>query len=121
MSIPIPELSVTFIDKKTYLTLMQSYELTYFDQKIFIPAGFTFDGTSAPRRLWHLVGHPFEGSQLIGALVHDYLYSSHIVSRAEADDIYLQLLLRLKQSRFMAYLMYFGVRLFGGSHYGKKD
>lgn len=121
MSIKIPELAVTFIGDKTYLTLVQAYELDYFDRSIYIPSGFTFDGTSSPRRLWHIVGHPFEGSQVIAALVHDYLYSVANIPRAEADDIYLQLLLKLKQSRFMSYLMYFGVRLFGGSHYGKKN
>lgn len=121
MTIPLPELSMIFVGEKTYLTLMQSYELNYFDKRIVIPSGFTFDGTSAPRRLWHIVGHPFEGKQVIGALVHDYLYSSGIVSRAEADDIYLQLLLKLKQSRVMSYFMYLGVRIFGGSHYAKKD
>lgn len=121
MTIPIPELAMVFVDKKTYLVLMQPYELNYFDRNIYIPSGFTFDGTSAPRRLWHLVGHPFEGKQVIAALVHDYLYSSEIVSRAEADDIYLQLLLKLNQSKLKSYMMYLGVRIFGGLHYGKKN
>lgn len=60
---------------------------------IDVPAGFATDGASIPRRLWPVIGHPFEPIRMRAALIHDWIYSSHILTRREADAVYREVLL----------------------------
>lgn len=42
---------------------------------VVIPAGFVCDGATVPRVVWSLVGGPFDGPYLPGAILHDFLLS----------------------------------------------
>ena len=76
-----------------------------------IPRGFITDFASVPRILWWLF--PPMGRYGKAALVHDYLYYTKEVSRAEADRIFLEAMLMMGVGKLTAYTMYLAVRAFG--------
>ena len=56
------------------------------------------------------------------AVVHDWLYSSQCkidVTRAEADKIFLEIMVEWNVKKYKRILMYILVRVFGGSHFRK--
>ena len=77
---------------------------------IVIPKGFITDGASVPRILYWL----FEptGILFIPAILHDYFYATKSVSRADADRIFRENV--IKEGCWLAgWLAWIGVRLFG--------
>lgn len=56
--------------------------------------GFRTDGASIPRWCWPLCGHPFQPKVLSGAVCHDALCQSGLVSRPVADACFLKLMRR---------------------------
>lgn len=83
-------------------------------QTIFVvPADFVTDLASVPRLpfAYLLVG----GIGHAAAVVHDWTYTSHEVSRDVADAVFREALRVLGISAFQAWLMYLGVRLGGAS------
>lgn len=80
-------------------------------EEIVVPAGFIFDGASIYRPLWSIL-HPM-GRYRNAALIHDYLYRTGIVSRARADEIFLEAMEELEVPWRRRRLMYRAVRLFG--------
>lgn len=85
-----------------------------------VPAGFSSDGASVPRSLRWLCGDPMERPRLYAALLHDWLYTTGVVSRAEADAIYYAMLRHFGYSSVDASVNYLAVRLFGSRHYGRR-
>jgi len=78
---------------------------------IRIPAGFVTDFASVPRFFWRIV--PPWGRYSPAAVVHDYLYASGMVKRAEADRIFLRLMKKLGVPYWKRHVMYLGVRAGG--------
>lgn len=78
---------------------------------IVIPAGFKTDWASSP------LGIIFKrrGKHSVAALVHDFLYrqKKHQTSRAEADQIFLDLMERAKVNFFIRRAAYYAVRACG--------
>nr|WP_294255374.1 DUF1353 domain-containing protein [Propionivibrio sp.] len=52
------------------------------------------------------------------AVIHDYLYATASVSRADADDVLLEAMEDEGVPAWRRWGMYLAVRAFGGSHYG---
>ena len=88
---------------------------------ILVPGFFCIDGASIPRYLWSLVYHPFDAKIILAALVHDWLYWNHQVSKEEADLIFLDLLIANGVNPYTAYLMYQAVAAFGDSSWTLKE
>jgi len=88
---------------------------------ILVPGFFCIDGASIPRYLWALVYHPFDAKIILAALVHDWLYWNHQVSKEEADLIFLDLLIANGVHPTTAYLMYKTVAIFGDNAWTLKD
>jgi hypothetical protein len=83
-----------------------------------IPAGFETDFTSVPRRLWSIIS-PI-GQYNLAAIIHDYLYTHHIYSRAFADGEFLNWMNHLTmEHRFRNRIMYICLRLFGKARFMK--
>jgi hypothetical protein len=80
-----------------------------------VPAGFQTDFASVPRAFWRLI--PPWGPYSPAAVVHDYLYTTGLVSRAEADKIFLELMKRLDVPAWKRNVMYWAVRMAGASRY----
>lgn len=94
-----------------------SYKSDQFDRVIDIPAGFMTDFASIPRVFWRIL--PPTGQYGKAAVVHDWLYRTGAVTRAQADAIFLEGMLDLNVPNRTAQTMYWAVRLFGGRAYAR--
>ena len=90
---------------------------TSFGLKITVPVGFETDFASVPRIFWRIV--PPWGKYSPAAVVHDFLYSSKIVDRKKADNIFLELMEHLGVSKWKRSVMYRAVRSFGSFYWNK--
>jgi hypothetical protein len=83
--------------------------------KIYIiPEGFVFDGASIPVVFRWIIGKPFDKKFIIAALIHDWLYTVHLFSRLEADELFYENLINSKVGINKAKIMFSAVRI-GGS------
>ena len=82
---------------------------------IKIPVGYETDLTTVPRLLWSIF--PPNGRYAKAAIVHDYLYSNAIGSKAFADEVFLEAMEVLNVPKWRRTLMYWTVRLFGRGKY----
>lgn len=80
-----------------------------------VPEGFRTDLASVPRL--PLAYMLFGGVADEAAVVHDYLYSERLVSRKMADDVFDEAMKVKGIWAWRRWPMWFGVRLFGGSHW----
>jgi len=80
---------------------------------IVITKGFTTDFASVPQAFWALI--PPHGLAAMPSVVHDYIYQhrNDVLSRREADTIWLQLMKQASVPRWQRYTMYAYVRLLG--------
>ena len=81
------------------------------DITIQIPKGFVCDGASVPRILWTIFP-PFH-RWTDSAIIHDFLYKTQFIDRKICDKIFLTCMLEGGVNKFVAYLFYYNVRLFG--------
>jgi hypothetical protein len=83
---------------------------------ITVPAGFVTNFASVPRLpiIYELAGDTSSAA----ATVHDYLYSSHIVSRKVADAVLREASAVTAVPWWRRQIMWAGVRAFGWSHWG---
>ena len=103
---------VVLSEKTTYILLETEYVKGY-----EIPVGYQTDGASVPQFLWSLL--PPSGKHSRAALLHDWLYDNKIGTRKEADMLFLQEMLDSGVTKWKAYTMYYGVRLFAKGHWDK--
>jgi len=87
--------------------------------RIAVSRGFETDFASVPRIpvIFDLVGAYGHAA----ATLHDWLYSSGLVTRSSADRIFREALRTSGIARWRAWLMWAGVRLGGTSHYRHPD
>jgi hypothetical protein len=85
-------------------------------QTFTVPAGFVTDLASVPR--WPLVYLLAGGTANQASVVHDFLYSTHLVTRDVADAVLREASLLTGVAAWRAALMFYGVRAFGWSHWG---
>ena len=81
-----------------------------------VPAGVASDGGSIPRFAWSWCS-PLDGRYLHIYVLHDWLFETHFITRAQADRTLLDLLILAGMRRTQAYAIYCAVRVFGGSHW----
>lgn len=86
------------------------------DVRIIVPEDFKTDGATLPRFFWRVVGHPF-AEYLRAAVLHDRLYATKRFSRKVADKIFLEAMKSDNVNIIKRKIIYWAVRLFGGSHY----
>lgn len=105
-------LTVTKIDKDLWVVEIPfRYYIGDESHYIDVPDGTLTDFASVPRILWPIVAPDGEHTQ--AAVLHDYLYKSHIKSRKEADEIFLEAMEVLKVPKWKREAMFWAVRLFG--------
>lgn len=95
------------------------------EDRVYVPIGYCSDGTSVPVFLRGIL--PVWGKYAQAAIVHDLLYATNSLPRKEADEIFRDAILVLGRDiesdaptmggRFLAYLAYWAVRLFGSKPY----
>lgn len=105
-----------FFDRMYYMLEEISWDPSE-DQKplpsVNVPKGFVTDLTSIPRLFWSLF--PPDGPYAFAAVIHDYLYWTHAVSREHADLIFKHAMQDLTVSGPTVDTLYEAVRLGGGS------
>lgn len=96
--------------------LLEPYKFTFGGNDFVVPAGFESDGMSVPRWLWWMWSPLKHPDLLEPSVVHDWLYSSKVVSRRQADIWYKNELESRGYS--VGSLVVFGaLRAFGWSHW----
>ena len=86
-----------------------------------IPKDFKTDLASLPRWYWPIVA-PSYGPIIAPAILHDYMYRCpNGLTRSDVDDIFYYALIRNGASTYLAYKMYYGVRLFGHGYFNKDN
>lgn len=102
-------------DGKWILVQSVVYESNVAVRVITVPAGFQTDLASVPRipLVYDLCGD----TASLAAIVHDYLYSTHLVDRATADAVLREASAVTGVPTWRRWLMWAGVRLGGASHW----
>lgn len=87
--------------------------LTYVgaSEEFLVPAGFATDFASVPRLLWGIL--PPYGRHTRAAVVHDWLYATGYLPRAEADGVFRRIMRECHVGRLRRWTMYLALRLFG--------
>ncbi len=85
------------------------------EEIITVPEGTITDLASVPRILWAIF--PPHGRYAKAAIIHDYLYSNALGTKAWADRVFLEAMEVLSVPRWRRLVMYWGVRLFGKGKY----
>lgn len=107
--------------------LDDDYTITIRGCTITVPAGFEFDGASIPPFFWLAFHSPYHPKVVRAALIHDYLYVTHEVDKAEADLTFVTILGIDGVDKWRRKNMWRAVHLFGGkawerrSQYGLKS
>lgn len=104
------------IYKKNGISFIRTLEDISFyidDKKYVVPAGFISDGASIPSIFWGFISPCIDARTLLPAVIHDYLYSVHIVDRLTADRIFLEYLMKNDFPCWKSYTCYYAVRIFG--------
>ena len=117
----ISKLKTMPIDDK-YWEVMEDYYYQTSRGTIRVPKGFRTDYASVPKIFRNIINT--YGKHGRAAVVHDWLYSSRCevnISRAEADKIFLEIMVEWNVKKYKRLLMYYLVRIFGESHFRKGD
>lgn len=78
---------------------------------VYVPAGFVTDFASVPRGLWNIL--PRVGQWDRAAVVHDFLYATNGLTRAQADAVFKEALCVCGVSGWRCTAMYAAVRCCG--------
>ena len=85
---------------------------------IVVPRYFKTDLASVPRVFWNLIP-PF-GKYDDAAVIHDWLYRTHITTRAVADATLMLGMTIKRVNRLERWTIYLAVRIFGRFCWGRK-
>lgn len=102
-------------DGRWRLTTPLVFESLKVARTIEVPAGFETDFASVPRLPFAYL--LFAGVADEAAVVHDFLYSEGILTRKLADEVFAEAMRACGTAQWRSGLMWFGVRVFGGTHY----
>ncbi len=89
--------------------------------EIWVPKFFQYDGASVPSAAYHIVGTPFNPRFMKAAVVHDWLYHTHELSRGQADKLFYKMLRESGVNKVTAILMREAVENFGGWYWDNDD
>lgn len=104
-------------DRNTVL-LLEPYYFEYNGKKYYVPAGFRTDFASFATIPYYdiTLGNKL-GKTLEPSVIHDWLYSEKILSRKEADYVFLLAMEKNKIGKIKRSVYYFFVRMFGWLRY----
>lgn len=111
MNVPNPIIRQVEGSDELYELHPYNYKATLSNHKILrIKQGYIYDGASIHRSLWWILGSPFEFSY---AIVHDILYQAELLTRAEADWEFIEILKLKGIGWFKRNAMWIGLRAGG--------
>lgn len=96
-------------------TLLSGFKCRWHDRRIYVPKGFQSDGASVPRIFWWLVFPAEDLTALRAAFLHDFIYRTHPAgwTRAEADRLFYDIMIRDGVPAWKAWIAYQAVRACG--------
>lgn len=97
--------------------LLKDYAASVDGVDYCVPGDFRYDGASIPEPAWTAIYSPFHPDVMAGALVHDWLYYCHPVTRDIADDVLYELLKANGVASWKRNAVYQAVHTFGGAHW----
>ena len=97
--------------------LLEPLDIIHGGCLITVPIGFVCDGATVPRFFWRVCGPPRLHENLIPGIFHDYMYSTHMFNRKNCDILFYKALRCMGKTWVIAKMMYYAVRMFGGSRY----
>lgn len=112
----LPQPNLGPVPRLNQYQLKRDYEITVEGFDIVIPRGFEYDGASIPSAAWQVTYSPFHPDVMLPALVHDWLFYTHITGddgQEAADDIFYKLLRQNEVSYLKANAMWAAVRTAG--------
>lgn len=112
MSVNFEPLYAEVLDNRKFVILEDFSVTTKDGEVITVPEGFVTDAASVPRLFWSFL--PPLGRYTKAAVVHDYLYRTHLKTKEEADKIFLWLMEDLGVEKVRRTVMYYAVKWFGG-------
>lgn len=105
-------------DNGDIITLKQRWGLRikWNGREFIIPRYFHSDGCSVPRIFWDSISPAINPKTLRAALAHDYIYRTHPEgwTKADADQMFYDLMVADGFPKFRAWIAYTAVKLFGG-------
>ena len=104
-------LIIKLLDDGQRAQLIEPFEVEALGHWIRVPSGFITDFASVPRLFWRLI--PPWGKYARAAVVHDWLYCSHELSRKESDRVFEHLMKELGVGWLKRKTMYRAVRAAG--------
>ena len=123
MKIVLPKqglINAQYAQKKPELRRLLADTDCYIDGTHYIiKAGFWWDGKSAPKFSWGVVGGPFSGKTYIPALWHDILFGTHLFNQNKCDKIKLEMDRLCGVNYALRYAEYYSLRAFGRFAYNK--
>lgn len=84
-------IDVTFVARGR-IRLLRPVSVILGGRRIIAPKGFECDGASIPPFFWPIVGHPFSGSSLRAAIIHDALSANRTMPCRMVHRLFAQLL-----------------------------
>lgn len=122
IQLPEPLFSLDSTDPKGRLYVLKAdfhFEVSeLFGWSIVVPAGFKTDFATLPPLTQFIVTRMgYLHIVTLAAIIHDYLYAVHGVSRAVADGIFREILGRYGAPRSLAKVLELVVRVFGWRPY----
>jgi hypothetical protein len=110
-------------DQNAYVLLTDLIYITEDGTVIIVPAGFHTNLASVPGVVkWYIDDNNYEIRS--PSVTHDFLYSAESkdigFNRKEADGVLREAMIGLGMRRSKAYLIYYILRAFGGSHWEER-
>lgn len=97
------------------------YKVTFYlddmAKSVTVLPGFSTDLASVPQIVPRWIAEKIDG-RLEAAVIHDYLYRTHMFPRNTTDKIYLAAMKAAGKGGIISYLMYQAVNWFGWKAYG---
>ena len=115
----ITRLNTYPIDDK-YWEVLEEYSYETSRGLVVVSKGFMTDYASVPKIFRNIINT--YGKRGRAAVVHDWLYSSRCkidITRAEADNFFLEIMIEWNVKKYKRFLMYILVRIFKKSHFRK--
>lgn len=97
--------------KSTMLKLVRPLDFKFKNINYSIERGFVSDGGSIPRAFWRILT-PLDGRYIKIFVIHDWMYSTNVVSRKDADIFLRDSLKYAGMSCLLYETCYNSVRLF---------
>ena len=102
-------------DRGNIIRLLKPVKIRFRGKSFVVPSGFECDGVSVPRFAWSLVSPCVDPRSIRSGVAHDYIYRIQPSewTRAEADLMFLCILIEDGLPIFRALIAYVAVRLSG--------